>query len=79
MIKIPEPKTIVDLVKKPGILLMVFPWTSREFMELLSKEGLDDFYREFVFIIPSFKGQLGVPLTVYPSYLLCLLRDSWGL
>ena len=28
MIKIPEPKTIVDLVKFP-ILLMVFPWTSK--------------------------------------------------
>ena len=25
------------------------------------------------------KGQLGVPLTVYPWYLLCFSRDSWGL
>ena len=26
----------------------------------------------------QFKGQLGVPLTVYPWYLHGLYRDSWG-
>ena len=48
--------------------------------EIQENTGVNGDFCWYDFRVQSYpKGQLGVPLTVYPWYLLRFFRDSWGL
>ena len=48
--------------------------------DIQENTGINGDFCWYDFRVQSYpKGQLGVPLTVYPWYLLCFFRDSWWL